>query len=63
MDRFKEAYVAELTAFTEVVVGLGELPCTIADAVETTWVAEACTVSRRENRPVRMDELRQLGRT
>ena len=58
MDRFQAAYIAELTAFTEVVSGLRESPCTIADAVETSWVAEACTVSRRENRPVRMDELR-----
>lgn len=58
MDRFRAAYVAELTAFTEVVAGLRESPCTIADAVETSWVAEACTVSLRENRPVRLDELR-----
>ena len=58
MDRFQVAYIAELTAFTEVVSGLRESPCTIADAVETSWVAEACTVSRRENRPVQMDELR-----
>ncbi len=59
MDRFRAAYVAELTAFTDVVGGLRESPCTIADAVETSWVAEACTVSLRENRPVRMDELRR----
>ncbi|MBC7559656.1 MAG: Gfo/Idh/MocA family oxidoreductase [Dermatophilaceae bacterium] len=58
MDRFKAAYIAELTAFTEVVAGLRESPCTIADAVETSWVAEACTVSLRENRLVRLDELR-----
>ncbi len=62
MDRFKAAYVAELTAFTEMVAGRRESPCTIADAVETSWVAEACTVSRRENRPVRLDELRRLVR-
>ncbi len=58
MDRFRAAYIAELTAFTDVVSGHRESPCTIADAVETSWVAEACTVSLRENRPVRMSELR-----
>lgn len=58
MDRFEAAYVAELTAFTEMVTGLRQSPCTIADAVETSWVAEACTLSLRENRPVRLEELR-----
>ncbi|HEV2919896.1 MAG TPA: dehydrogenase, partial [Actinomycetota bacterium] len=34
-------------------------PCTVADALETGWVAEACTRSLREHRPVRMEEVRQ----
>lgn len=34
MDRFTEAYRAELTAFTEVVAGTRPSPCTVADALE-----------------------------
>ena len=58
MDRFADAYRAVLAAFTEVVAGLKPSPCPVADALEATWIAEACTVSRREHRPVRVDEVR-----
>jgi myo-inositol 2-dehydrogenase / D-chiro-inositol 1-dehydrogenase len=58
MDRFAEAFRAELTAFTEVVAGHRASPCTITDAIETGWVAEACTLSLREHRPVRISEVR-----
>jgi myo-inositol 2-dehydrogenase / D-chiro-inositol 1-dehydrogenase len=58
MDRFAGAFRAELTAFTEVVAGRRASPCTITDATETGWVAEACTLSLREHRPVRIDEVR-----
>jgi myo-inositol 2-dehydrogenase / D-chiro-inositol 1-dehydrogenase len=58
MDRFTEAYRRELAAFTEVVAGTRDSPCTVADAVEAGWIAEACTLSMREHRPVRMTELR-----
>lgn len=58
MDRFAEAFRRELTAFTEVVAGRRASPCTITDAVETGWVAEACTLSLREHRPVRIGEVR-----
>jgi myo-inositol 2-dehydrogenase/D-chiro-inositol 1-dehydrogenase len=58
MDRFTEAYRRELAAFAEVVAGTRESPCTVADAVEAGWIAEACTLSMREHRPVRMTELR-----
>ena len=58
MDRLAEAFRAELTAFTEVVAGRRTSPCTVQDAVETGWVAEACTLSLREHRPVRIDEVR-----
>jgi myo-inositol 2-dehydrogenase/D-chiro-inositol 1-dehydrogenase len=58
MDRFAGAFRAELAAFTEVVAGRRPSPCPIADALEATWVAEACTVSLREHRPVRLDEVR-----
>jgi myo-inositol 2-dehydrogenase/D-chiro-inositol 1-dehydrogenase len=59
MSRFLPAYRAELQAFTEVVAGERTSPCTIADALEAEWVAEACTVSWREHRPVRLDEVRR----
>lgn len=60
MDRFAAAYRAELTAFTEVVAGTRPSPCTVADAIEASWIAEACTLSLREHRPVRLDEVRTL---
>jgi len=58
MDRLAEAFRAELTAFTEVVAGRRASPCTILDAIETGWVAEACTLSLREHRPVQIEEVR-----
>ncbi|MGP3970433.1 Gfo/Idh/MocA family protein [Streptomyces sp. 6N223] len=58
MDRFAAAYRAELAAFTEVVAGERPSPCTVADALEAGWIAEACTLSLRERRPVRVAEVR-----
>ncbi|MGW1030407.1 Gfo/Idh/MocA family protein [Streptomyces sp. NPDC002577] len=59
MDRFADAYRAELTAFTEVVAGRRPSPCTVADAIEASLIAEACTLSLHEHRPVRMAEVRR----
>ncbi|MGW1671953.1 Gfo/Idh/MocA family protein [Streptomyces sp. NPDC002324] len=59
MDRFAPAYRAELTAFTEVVAGTRTSPCTVADAIEASWIAEAATLSVAEHRPVRLDEVRR----
>ncbi|MER6287699.1 Gfo/Idh/MocA family protein [Streptomyces sviceus] len=58
MDRFTAAYRAELTAFTEVVAGNRPSPCTVADALEAGWIAEACTLSLHEHRPVTIAEVR-----
>jgi myo-inositol 2-dehydrogenase/D-chiro-inositol 1-dehydrogenase len=58
MDRFRAAYVAELQAFVEVVSGRATSACSPADALETFYVAEACELSRRERRPVTMEEVR-----
>ena len=58
LDRFATAYQRELVAFTELVAGVRESPCTVADAVEAGWIAEACTLSLYEHRPVRMSEVR-----
>ncbi|WAZ25456.1 Gfo/Idh/MocA family oxidoreductase [Streptomyces cinnabarinus] len=59
MDRFTAAYRAELTAFTEVVAGTRTSPCTIEDALEAGWIADACTLSLHEHRPVTIEEVRQ----
>lgn len=58
MDRFHRAYVAELTAFTEVVAGTASATCTVADALEAFLIAEACERSRHEHRPVTIAEVR-----
>jgi myo-inositol 2-dehydrogenase/D-chiro-inositol 1-dehydrogenase len=60
IERFAAAYVAELTAFTEVVAGTGDVQhmCMLSDALEATLIAEACELSRVEHRPVRMAEVR-----
>lgn len=59
MDRFADAYRAELTAFTEVVAGTRPSPCTVADALEAGWIADACTLSLHEHRPVTIQEVRE----
>ena len=58
MNRFADAFRAELTAFTELVAGTRTSPCTVADAVEAALIAEAATMSFREHRPVRLEEIR-----
>jgi myo-inositol 2-dehydrogenase/D-chiro-inositol 1-dehydrogenase len=58
MDRLAEAFRVELATFTEVVAGRRTSPCPITDAIETGWVAEACTLSLREHRPVKLEEVR-----
>ncbi|MFI2758757.1 Gfo/Idh/MocA family oxidoreductase [Streptomyces echinatus] len=62
MDRFADAYRAELTAFTEVVAGTRPSPCTVEDALEAGWIAEACTRSLHEHRPVTLAETRGESR-
>jgi myo-inositol 2-dehydrogenase/D-chiro-inositol 1-dehydrogenase len=57
MDRFRPAYVAELTAFTEVVAGTREVPCTVRDALQAFRIADACELSRHENRVVELEEI------
>lgn len=58
MDRLGPAFRAELEAFTEVVAGARTSPCTIADAIEVGLIAEACTLSLQQHRPVTIDEVR-----
>jgi len=58
MDRLTPAFRAELAAFTALVAGERPSPCTVADAMEAGWIAEAATLSRLEHRPVRLEEVR-----
>jgi myo-inositol 2-dehydrogenase/D-chiro-inositol 1-dehydrogenase len=58
-ERFAPAYAAELSAFCALVTEPGPSPCTPTDALEAFYVAEACELSRREGRPVDVDEVRR----
>jgi myo-inositol 2-dehydrogenase / D-chiro-inositol 1-dehydrogenase len=58
MDRFADAFRAELAAFVDVAAGLAAPACTVADAVEVAWIAEAATASLRRRVPVRIDEVK-----
>jgi len=57
MERFHQAYVDELIAFTDLVAGRIETPCSVQDGLQAFLVAEACDLSRRQGRPVRMEEV------
>jgi myo-inositol 2-dehydrogenase / D-chiro-inositol 1-dehydrogenase len=48
----------ELAAFTEVAAGQMASPCTLEDALETFYVAEACELSRQRRQPVAVAEVR-----
>jgi myo-inositol 2-dehydrogenase/D-chiro-inositol 1-dehydrogenase len=56
MDRFADAFRAELAAFVRVVDGTAAPACTVADAVEVARIAEAATESLRRHAPVRIEE-------
>jgi myo-inositol 2-dehydrogenase/D-chiro-inositol 1-dehydrogenase len=59
MERFHDAYTAELAAFTEVAAGRLASPCTPQDALEAFYIAEACELSRHRNEPVEIAEVRR----
>jgi myo-inositol 2-dehydrogenase / D-chiro-inositol 1-dehydrogenase len=58
MDRFTDAFRAELAAFVGVANGAAAPACTVADAVEVAWLAEAATESLKRGEPVRVEEVR-----
>lgn len=58
LERFAAAYAAELRAFTDLVAGRIESPCTPEEALEAFIVAEACERSRREGTAVRVADIR-----
>jgi myo-inositol 2-dehydrogenase/D-chiro-inositol 1-dehydrogenase len=51
--------VDEIIAFTDLVAGRIETPCSVEESVRALLIAEACDLSRREGRPVRVDEVGQ----
>ena len=57
LERFASAYRAELDAFVATVADGGRSPCTLADARAALAAALAAERSRREHRPVQVDEL------
>jgi predicted dehydrogenase len=58
-DRFGPAYRAEISAFIDVAEGTRPSPCTVDEAVEALYVAEAATLSRAEGRRVLVAEVRR----
>jgi myo-inositol 2-dehydrogenase/D-chiro-inositol 1-dehydrogenase len=58
MERFRDAYRAEMDVFVDVVSGKAENPCGADDALEALYVAEACERSRIEGKPVTLAEIR-----
>ena len=59
IDRFRDAYAAELAAFTELARGRGTSLCTLQDALEASYIAEACELSRQRDEPIRLAEIRR----
>ena len=57
MDRFRDAFTAETSAFVDVVQGERANPCTPQDARAALAAAIACEVSAREGRVVEMAEI------
>jgi myo-inositol 2-dehydrogenase/D-chiro-inositol 1-dehydrogenase len=56
-DRFRSAYANQLRAFVDVAAGRRGSPCTVADALQASQLAEALDRSLHERRPVRVEEL------
>jgi myo-inositol 2-dehydrogenase/D-chiro-inositol 1-dehydrogenase len=61
MERFLPAYKVELGAFVDVAAGRIPSPCTIADGLAAARIAEACSISREQGRPVELSEIPGLG--
>ena len=57
MDRFRDAFTSETSAFVDVVRGERTNPCTPQDARAALAAAIACEVSAREGRVVEMTEI------
>ncbi|MFF9350134.1 Gfo/Idh/MocA family oxidoreductase [Streptomyces sp. NPDC014734] len=57
LERFAPAYEAEMDAFVRLVHGELPNPCDGGEAWRALLIAEACELSRRERRPVRIAEI------
>ncbi len=57
LERFDAAYRTEMACFVDVVRGTAASRCMVADALKAFRVAEACGRSRREGRPVAIEEI------
>ena len=55
---FLAGFRAEFEAFLDLVAEKRPSPCTVADGLEADWIAEACSTSWKEHRPVRIEEVR-----
>ena len=58
LDRYATAYRFEIQRFTEAVAHSEDSICTVRDAYEAQRVAVACELSRRQNAPIRLDQVR-----
>ena len=56
-ERFAQAYRDEMVAFTELIAGARDNPCTPQDAVAASMVADAAQASLETGAPVRVDAL------
>jgi myo-inositol 2-dehydrogenase / D-chiro-inositol 1-dehydrogenase len=56
-ERFASAYVAQFRAFVDLAAGRRDSPCTVTDALQTLYIAEAAERSRLEHRPVLIEEV------
>ncbi len=59
IERFGSAYRGELAAFVKLAANGGQSPCTVQDALEACYIAEACELSRARHAPVRLTEVRR----
>ncbi|GAA2170928.1 Gfo/Idh/MocA family protein [Actinomadura napierensis] len=59
LERFADAYAAELRAFVRMVADGTDSPCPPEESLEAFYVAEACEISRRERRAVAIEEVRR----
>ncbi|TDD68279.1 Gfo/Idh/MocA family protein [Actinomadura rubrisoli] len=59
MERFSDAYDAELRAFVDMAAGRRASPCPPEEAMEAFYLAEACERSLREGRIVGIEEVRR----
>jgi myo-inositol 2-dehydrogenase/D-chiro-inositol 1-dehydrogenase len=57
LERFGDAYAAELKAFVGVARGDDPSPCTASDGVQALRIAEAANRSLHDHRPVRLAEI------